>query len=103
MKQQEILFLLGSACVVVFVWIAFTIIHNSLTSTIGTTVLQAITPISPTFDAKIIDAMKRRTVIVPLYTIPSQSQTEIIVTSAPTPAPVATSSSQVASQGGTLQ
>lgn len=103
MKQNEILFLLGSAVVVVLMWIAFTIIHNSLTSTISGTILQTITPIDPTFDTSMIQAMGKRTVVTPLNTIPPQSQTEIIVTGTPLVTPVATSSSQTATQGGTLQ
>lgn len=103
MKQDEILFFLGSAVIVVFAWIAFTILHNSLTSTISGTVLQTIMPIDPTFNTKVIDAMKKRTVVAPVFTIHPPTQNEIIVNSAPTPTPIATSSSQVASQGGTLQ
>ena len=103
MKQEEVLFVLGSAVIVVFAWIAFTVLHNSLTSTISGSTLQIITPIDPTFNAKVIDAMSKRTVIIPLNTIPPQSQTEIVVTTAPTQAPIATSSSQTASQGGLFQ
>lgn len=103
MKQEEILFFLGSAVIVVFAWIAFTILHNSLTSTLSGSTLQIITPIDPTFNTKTIDAMSKRTVILPLNTIPPQSQTEIVVTTAPTQPPVATSSGQTASQGGLFQ
>lgn len=103
MKQEEILFFLGSACIVVFAWIAFTILHNSLTSTISGSILQAITPIDPTFNTKIIDAMKKRTTIIPLYTIPPYAQTNIVVTTAPTQPIASSSSSQIASQGGLLQ
>lgn len=103
MKQEEILFFLGSACIVVFAWVAFTILHNSLTSTVTGTVLQAITPIDATFNTQIIDAMKKRAVVDPLFTIQPPSQTEIVVTTAPTTAPIASSSGNVASQGGALQ
>ena len=103
MKQEEILFFLGSVVIVVFAWIAFTILHNSLTSTISGSVLQTIMPIDPTFDTKTINAMTKRTIIPPLYTIPPQSQTDIIVTSAPTPTPVVITPTQTATQGGTLQ
>lgn len=103
MKQEEILFFLASACIVVFAWIAFTIVHNSLTSTIGGTVLQAISPIDATFDTKTLSLLKQRTVINPLYTIQQQSQTDIVVSTAPTQTPVASESGNVASQGGLLQ
>lgn len=100
MKQNEILFLLGSICIVVLAWIAFTIVHNSLTSTISGTTLQAITPISATFDSNTIDAMTKRTVIQPLYTIQPPSKNAIVVTTAPS---LATSSAQQATTGGALQ
>lgn len=104
MKQEEILFFLGSACIVVFAWIAFTVLHNSLTSTIGSTTAQAISPIQPTFNTKIIDAMRSRSTIVPLNIIPTQSPTNIVVTTAPQPTvPVATQSASTATTGGTLQ
>lgn len=98
MKQQEILFLLGSIVAVVFVWIAFTLIHNSLTSTISGTLNQAITPIQPNFNTKVIDLMKTRTVVVPVYTIQPPSQTAVVVTTAPEN-PLATSSGQSSPEG----
>lgn len=104
MKQEEILFFLGSIVVVVFAWIAFTLIHNSLTSTLSGSTLQIITPINSTFDTKVIDAMKKRTVVLPLNTIPPQSQNEIITTGTPLPtSAIATSSSKTATQGGSFQ
>jgi len=103
MKQNEILFLLGSVVLVVFSWIAFTIIHNSLTSTITGQVSQSILSIPPTFDTKVIDKMRAKTVVLPAFVIAPPSQTEIVVSRAPTPPPVATSSGQTASSGGQLQ
>src|SRR5579872_3089311 len=103
MKQSEILFFLASACVVVFAWIAFTIVHNSLTSTINGTVLQAITPIDPNFDTKTLTQLQQRTVVNPAFTIQPQSPINVVVTGAPTLAPIASPSASVASQGGTLQ
>lgn len=101
MKQEEILFFLGSVVVVVFAWIAFTVLHNSLTSTITAEAIQAIIPIPATFDTKIIDKMKTRTIVAPVNTIQPPSQTAIVVTSAPTPT-IATTSAQTATTGGTF-
>ncbi len=106
MKQNEILFFLGSVCIVIFAWIAFSVLHNSLTSTISGNINQIISPIQSTFDSKVIDAMNKRTVVLPLNTIQPPSQTEIIVTSAPTPTPSPTPgslTSESASGGGSLQ
>lgn len=102
MKQEEILFFLGSICVVVFAWIAFTILHNSLTSTISEGTNQAITAIKPNFDTKTIDAMKSRNVIVPLTVIQPQIPGDVIANPVPTQ-PIATSSALTASGGATLQ
>lgn len=100
MKQREILFLLGSIMVVVFVWIAFTLLHNTLTSTISGELTQAIVPIQPTFNTKIIEALKTRTVVKPVFTIQPPSQTAIVVSTAPE---TATFSGQIASPEGSLQ
>lgn len=110
MKQEEILFFLGSIVVVVFTWITFTIIHNSLTSTISSEVSQAIVPIPATFDTKTINSMKARPTVSTQSTLQLPSQNAIIVTTAPTVAPteqplqpIATASGQVATTGGSLQ
>ena len=107
MKQGEILFFLGSMCIVVFAWIAFTILHDSLTSTIGQQTMQAIIPIQPTFDIKTIEAMKSRTAIAPLYIIQPPSQDTLVVTTASATAlpisSVSISPIPSASSGGQLQ
>lgn len=82
MKQGEILFFLGSICIIVFAWIAFTVLHNSLTSTISQETIQTIIPIDGKFDTDTITAVKQRTVVLPLYTIQPQTQTAIVVTTA---------------------
>ena len=102
MKQEEILFFLGSVCVVVFAWVAFTILHNSLTSTISESTNQAITSIKPTFDTKTVDAMKNKTIVVPLSVIQPQIPGDVIANPVPTQ-PIATQSAKTATGGATLQ
>lgn len=102
MKQDEILFFLGSIVVVVFAWIAFTVIHDSLTSTISETVSQAITPIAPTFDTKTITKIRALPTVIPQFSIQPPSQTAIIVTQSPVQN-TGTSSAQTATTGGTLR
>lgn len=102
MKQEEILFFLGSVCVVVFAWVAFTILHNSLTSTISESTNQAITSIKPNFDTKTIDAMKKKTIIIPLSVIQPQIQGDVVANPVPTQ-PIATSSATIASGGAAFQ
>lgn len=105
MKQRDILFFLASACIVVFAWIAFTIIHNSLTSTLTTTTTEAIAPINPTFDTATLKKMKTRIAVSPAFTISAVPTTTISPTATPTPLPPLTvaSASAQASQGGTLR
>lgn len=104
MKQREILFLLGSICVVVFVWIAFTILHNSLTSTISDTTSQAIQPISATFDTKIIGVMKNKLEVNPAFTIETTpGANKVISQTTITPSPLATGSATIASTSGGFQ
>lgn len=106
MKQEEVLFFLGSIVVVVFAWITFTIIHNSLTSTISQEVSQAIIPIAPTFDAKTIAKMQALPTVTAQNSIQPPSQTAIVVTTAPTVAPITQSlatPSGTATTGGTLR
>lgn len=105
MKQNEILFLLGSVVVVVFAWIAFSIVHTSLTSTVSEAVNQAILPIAPTFDTKTLNTLKGKPVVAPQTTIQGPSQNTIVVTPAPPESqqPLATFSAGQASPGGLFQ
>lgn len=68
MKKNDILFLLVCTCIVVFAWILFTVIHTSATSTITETLSQAILPIKPDFDTRIIEQLKTREIVTPIYT-----------------------------------
>lgn len=105
MKQKDLLFILLSSTFVVALWIVFSVVHNSLSSTISTDTAQNITPINGNFDTKTLNALKKRAVINP--------QTEIISTPTPTPtptiapitpvSPLQTQSIQVATGGGTTK
>ncbi len=97
MKQGEILFFLGSICVIVFASIVFTVLHNSFTSTINQETIQSINPIDGTFDTTTIKAMQQRPVVLPLFSIQPQNQT-IITHTAPS-SPSSTSSAQTATGG----
>lgn len=103
MKQNEILFLLGSVCIVVFAWIAFGLVHSSLTSTINSGTIQSIQPIQPTFDQKTIDAMGKKTPVLPAIIIQPQKNQDIVVTTAPTQPPVTIEPTPIATTGGTLR
>lgn len=112
MKQRDILFFLASICIVVFAWIAFSLVHNALTSTISQETTQAIAPIQPTFDTATIEKLKARLAVTPSFTIQPASSQDVVVTPAQaTPSPIqtasapaiATSSGQSASGGGTIR
>lgn len=92
MKHREIYVLLISSFVLVVFWIAFSIYHNSVTSTIPATLNIQIIPINPNFNAKAISDIKTRQEITPLYQL---FQSEKSGTESSLPAPAATS-------GGTL-
>ncbi len=105
MKRREIMIAIVSLFVLVVLWVALGIYHNSITSTIPNALNLRIVGISNSFDMKTIDTLKKRTQIPPEYETASQSATP---TPQPTPLPVptaiplATSSAQ-ASEGGSLR
>lgn len=67
MKRKDIMFLLITTAIFVFIWIVFSIYHNLLTSTIPEILSIQITPISPTFDTKTLDKLKKREKFQPLF------------------------------------
>ena len=69
MKQKDILFLLLSSTFLAVVWIVFTIIHTSLTSTISGTLHQQIQPISGSFDNQTIQIIQKRLKVTPKFAI----------------------------------
>lgn len=69
MKRREILFLIISTFVLVFVWVGFSIYHNAVTSTISQTLSIQIAPISPTFDMQTFEKLKEREKVSPLFEI----------------------------------
>ncbi len=108
MKRNDIIFLLGSSVLLVFAWIIFNIIHQSISSTISETIASDIKPIPGTFDTQTINSLKERIVISPAYALgEGTSSTAAVPTEIPTPtfapAPLATFSSQTATSGGATQ
>ena len=76
MKQRDILFLVISTFVLIAAWIGFSIYHNLVSSTITKPVAEKIAPINPDFDTKIIDILKERESIEPVFQIKSRESTE---------------------------
>lgn len=112
MKQKDLLFLLTSSTFVVLIWIVFSILHSSLTSTISEGVAQDIAPIPGAFDTRELTSLKQRLGVTP--------QTGVAISPTPTPTPtppqispvqaiqtltipLATQSGTPATQGGKTQ
>ncbi len=66
MKQKDILLLIVPSLILIIAWVAFSIYHNSVSSTISETVTTQIVPINPDFDNKIIESIRKRRVVDPL-------------------------------------
>lgn len=114
MKQRDVLLILISTFIIVVCWIAFNVVHNSITSTISENLAVQIIPISPNFDTQAIERIKKRQKISPLYEIDNQSSLPITATpSSPimtiSPSPVSSTSTillpstTLSSSGGQLQ
>ncbi|MBI4079384.1 MAG: hypothetical protein HY429_03755 [Candidatus Levybacteria bacterium] len=106
MKKREIIFILSSTFVVVVAWIAFSIYHNRITSTIPDALSIKIAPIEKSFDLETIENLKTRERISPI----SESDFLLLQQTTPPPTggptPQATQSALLsptpATQGGTL-
>ena len=60
---KNLLILSGFTAFVVFLWIGLTVFHNSVDTQIPTTTQKRIIPITPAFDIKTLDALKKREII----------------------------------------
>jgi len=70
-QQREIILWLTSLLVVTILWVGFDIYHNASTSTISKPLQVDITEISPEFDSSVIQQLKSRQYIAPVYTFPA--------------------------------
>src|SRR4030042_1912834 len=105
MKRKDILVLLIPSFLIVVFWVVFNIYHNFITSTIPEDLNAQIVSISPDFDTSVINNLKKRKNVEPLYeTVPGSQTGENAL---PAPAgqaeiPISTASGQQASVGGEL-
>ena len=79
MKQKDILLIVVPTFIMVVLWIAFSIYHNHVSSTIKDPLSTQIEPISATFDTKTLDNLKQRERLNPLYERPVSETEEIIL------------------------
>lgn len=103
MKRKDILTLLVPTFIFIFAWIGFGIYHNSVKSTISEELNMQITPISPDFDTKTIDKLKKRQNVTPIYQTNESTQSSAIVPTPVVTLPISgTSSAEQATLGGSL-
>lgn len=72
--QKDVLFLSASFFAVVVAWVAFSLYHSYVTTTISEDLQIQIAPIDPKFDKATIEALKSREKIVPLFELSSDPQ-----------------------------
>jgi len=104
MKKNDILILLIPSFLIVMFWVGFNIYHNYITSTIPEELSIQITPISPDFDTKTIENIKKRNSVEPFYGATPSAQTENNNVSAQVQEeiPISTPSGEQATGGGVL-
>ncbi len=67
MKQRDILLIVVPAFIMVVLWVAFSIYHNHVSSTISEPLSLQIEPIGKTFDLKTLGELKKRERLNPVY------------------------------------
>lgn len=101
MKKKDLVTLLSSIFIFVFIWIGFNIYHNSVTSTIEPLLNAKLSPIAPTFDTKTIDSLKKRQSVTPAFQLSAPVNPPI--TAPPdTSLLISTESAKQATIGGSL-
>lgn len=105
MRRKDVLIILIPTFIFVIVWVVSSIYHNAKTSTISESVNADIAQISPNFDTKTIDELKKRQAVTPIYDISGSSvQTEVTKTlTTEVPLIGSESATQTATSGGILQ
>lgn len=91
-KQKDILFILISSFIVVVAWVGFNLYHIWATSTVSNDIQTQLNPIDPEFDPTVVQGLKTRENIDPLYENQSSSS-EAVPTFTPIGAPTPTPTS----------
>lgn len=103
MKKKDIFTLLIPTLIFVFAWIGFGIYYSTVKSTISEELNMQITPLSPNFDTKTIDELKKRQSVTPIYQTNQSTQNSLIVPTPIVTLPISgTSSAEQATSGGSL-
>lgn len=83
MKQKDLITLLVLIVIVVTAFVGSNIYHNAVTNTIPEILAIQVKPISPKFQIKVLDELKKRTKIAPQFNAPPP-----VITPTPTTAPL---------------
>lgn len=67
MKQNDLLYIISSVFILAVLWIAFNLYHAHTTSTITDIQNAQVVPISPTFQKEVINQLKSRAKVDPLF------------------------------------
>jgi|SRR3989344_1438612 len=98
MREKDLFYLVVSIFLLTAFWVGSNIYHAFATSTISDVLKMQIEPISPIFDPKVIQSLKQREKITPLFTFsaqggifegaasPTPSPTPGVLTPSPSPA-----------------
>ena len=78
-KTKDLYFLLSMTLIMVVLWAIFNIYHNLVSSTISEPLTADITQIKPNFDEQVLNKLKTRQEVNPLFTL-SQEQTATTTT-----------------------
>ncbi|MBI4097331.1 MAG: hypothetical protein HY428_02860 [Candidatus Levybacteria bacterium] len=107
MREKDLFYLVLSSFILTALWVGTNIYHAFATSTISDVLQVQIAPISPNFDPRIIQNLKQREKITPLFTFSAQdgglSPTPPPAggpTRTPTPTPTASRSATQTLQSG---
>jgi len=89
--QKDLFYIALSSFIVVVAWIGFSIYHRWTTSTVSEDLQMQLTSIDPTFDTQVLQTLKSRIKVTPVYeVINPTTNTE----TTPSPSPVASSSAK---------
>lgn len=77
MTQRQLLLFSLYTFIIIIAWVGFNLYNSSVTSTISEQQNIQVTPIDPVFSDKIIEKLKTREDISPLYQLSNQIQTTL--------------------------
>lgn len=94
MRQNQFIIILVLLLIFVIAWIGGNVYHNLKQSTISDVISQEITPIDPTFNLQIIESLKKRQTVNPVF--------ELETSSTPNPSPSSNLNAKNASNEGKI-